>query len=93
MIMIVAKNQVIPEKREEFMAIAEELIRASRMETGCIAYDLYENLEMKNELTFIEEWADMDAIEAHNASNHFTALVPKINECISTSDVQLYQKA
>jgi quinol monooxygenase YgiN len=49
------------------------------------------NLKDENELTFIEEWADMAAVDAHNASAHFTTLVPKLNECISDSDVALYK--
>jgi len=93
MIKIVARNQVKAEKRDEFLTIAAELVQASQAEEGCLAYDVFANVKDENELTFIEEWKDMEAIEAHNASKHFTTLVPKINECVASSDVQLYQKA
>jgi quinol monooxygenase YgiN len=47
----------------------------------------------ENELTFIEEWSDQEAIDAHMASAHFMRLVPKSNERIVSSEVQLYKKA
>lgn len=93
MIKIVARNQVILEKRAEFLTIAAELVQASQAEEGCLAYDVFVNLKDENELTFIEEWKDMEAIEAHNTSEHFLSLVPKINECVAASDVRLYKQA
>lgn len=44
-------------------------------------------------MTFIEEWSDQEAIDAHMASAHFMRLVPKSNERIVSSEVQLYKKA
>lgn len=93
MIKIVAKNQVIPEKKGEFIRIATALIQASQVEAGCVAYDLFVNLADENELTFIEEWVDQDAIERHGNSEHFTSLVPKLNALTLSSEVQLYKKA
>jgi len=80
MIEIVAKNYVKEEFIEEFKRISRELVEKSSREEGCISYHLYEELEPSNILTFIEIWRDMDCIEKHNASSHFTTLVPMLGK-------------
>jgi quinol monooxygenase YgiN len=78
MITIVSKATVKEEKVEEYLEIIHELINESRKEEGCIKYDLYQDLNNKNILTFIEEWKDQEAIKIHNESPHYTNIVPKL---------------
>lgn len=93
MITIVAKNIIKPGKTQEFRRLAEELIQASRKEDGCIRYALYEDIKNSNILTFLEIWENEDAISKHNASSHFTSIVPKLVEnCESSSSVNLYRE-
>ena len=92
MIKIVAKNTVSSENKSKFIEIANELIAKSRKESGCISYNLYESVDGKY-LTFIEEWKDEKAIESHNNSEHFKAIVPKLGELTSKDmDVTLYKE-
>ena len=77
MITIVAKNLIKQGKVEEFKILAEKLINESRKESGNIAYNLYEDANNSNILTFIEEWESEEAIKLHNNSKHFTSIVPK----------------
>ncbi|MDA0090116.1 antibiotic biosynthesis monooxygenase [Brachyspira hyodysenteriae] len=92
MIKIVAKNTVSSENKSKFIEIANELIIKSRKENGCISYNLYESVDGKY-LTFIEEWKDEKAIENHNNSEHFKAIVPKLGELTSADmDVTLYKE-
>ncbi len=83
MLRIVADNFVEPSKLEEFMGYAEELVAETRKEEGNLSYHLHRDTADEYHLTFLEEWKDMDAIESHNASRHFTTLVPKMGECAS----------
>lgn len=93
MITIVAKNIIKPGKNKEFIRLAEELVQASRIESGCIKYALYEDTQNPSILTFLEIWESDDAIKKHNASNHFTEIVPKLIECCdSSSSVNLYRE-
>jgi quinol monooxygenase YgiN len=55
MITIVAKKLIKQGKLEEFKALAENLIKESRNEEGCIAYNLYEDINNSYILTFIVE--------------------------------------
>ena len=93
MIHIVAKNSVMKEQVETFKVLAKELILKSKEEKGCIAYDLYEDMNNPTVLTFIEIWADEKAIEAHNQSEHFKKIVPKLGKLVDgKKDVRLYKK-
>jgi quinol monooxygenase YgiN len=92
MIQIVARNTVQEGKKEEFLALVKELVEKSRAEEGNIYYDLWEDIKDPNVLTFIEEWKDQEAINIHNASEHFTRIVPQIGRLTveGGSEVRLY---
>lgn len=93
MITIVAKSIIKEGKVEEFKALAKELIEESRKEEGCISYNLNQDLNNKNVLTFIEEWQDKEAIALHNNSVHFTTIVPKFGEFREkASEINLYER-
>jgi quinol monooxygenase YgiN len=92
MITIVAKNLIKQGKVQEFKILAEKLINESRKESGNIAYNLYEDSNNSNILTFIEEWESEEAIKLHNNSKHFTSIVPKFSDLKEKqSEVNLYK--
>ena len=79
MIKIVAKMLVKPDKVDEFKTIAAELVRKSRAEAGNIYYTLNESTSDPRCLAFIECWKDQDAIAAHNATEHFQTILPRLS--------------
>ncbi|MBU3093326.1 antibiotic biosynthesis monooxygenase [Clostridium sp. CM028] len=92
MITIVAKNSIKQAKVEEFKRLAEKLIKESRKEKGNISYNLYQDANKCNVLTFIEEWENEDVIKSHNISEHFTSIVPQFEDLQeSQSEVNLYK--
>jgi quinol monooxygenase YgiN len=92
MITIVAKKLIKQGKVEEFKVLAENLINESRKESGCIAYNLYEDSNNCNILTFIEEWESKEAIKLHNNSKHFITIVPKLADLQEgKTEVNLYK--
>jgi quinol monooxygenase YgiN len=92
LITIVAKSMIKTGKKEEYLDLVEELILKSREEKGCISYSLYEDLKNPNVLTFIEEWEDEDSISSHNATMHYTTIVPKLRELREGNwEVSLYR--
>ncbi len=56
-----------------------ELMRLTRQEPLCRAYDLFEDRKQPGHFIFIEEWPDQAALDAHCASEHFRRLVPQID--------------
>jgi quinol monooxygenase YgiN len=93
MISIIAKNIVRPEQVEKFKTLARELVAESRQEKGCIAYALNEDLKDPTVLTFIERWQDQASITAHNASAHFTRIVPQLGQLhAGPGEIRLYRE-
>lgn len=78
MIRIIAAFSVRPESIEEFIATAGTLVAASRAEPGNISYELLHSRQDAGALVLLEAWADDAGVEAHNASHHFTTLVPRL---------------
>lgn len=76
MIKVVAKSELIDGKKEEVLNMLDEMIALTRKEDGCISYELFEDMNNPNIITFIEEWEDMDKLKAHMESEHFKRIVP-----------------
>lgn len=80
MITVVAKSNIRLETKQQYIKIANELIKETRKEKGNISYRLYEDVSNHNIMTFIEQWEDKESLDIHMNSNHFKKLVPKLNE-------------
>ena len=83
MIKIVAKIVVQEDKIEQFQRLAAELVEKSQAEEGNVSYSLNQSIQDKCQHAFIEIWKDNDAIEKHNASEHFTTILPKLGDMAS----------
>ena len=77
MIKIYAERTVKPENIEAYKILGAQLVKASQAEEGCISYTLNQSLEDSCVFAFLEIWKDQKAIACHNASAHFTTLVPQ----------------
>lgn len=92
MITLVVKALIKEGKIEEYKDITNELAIETRKEEGCISYNLYEDINNPQILTFIEVWKDKEAIEIHNKTEHFKKLAPKLRELREgDSDVNFYE--
>lgn len=87
MIKIVVRKRIKDGKIDEAISLYKELVSASQREEGCIQYNLYQDNNDKNVLFIIEEWENEEALEKHNASEHFTRLVPMIAELVDKSQM------
>jgi quinol monooxygenase YgiN len=70
MIVVVGRVKTDAEKRDALVRVGQTVAAASRTETGCISYRLYEDTELENEFVFVEEWENGDALQAHFATAH-----------------------
>jgi quinol monooxygenase YgiN len=48
---------------------------ASRAEPGCLEWRAHRSIEHPNRFVLFERYRDMDAVDAHRASEHFRTLV------------------
>ena len=60
--------------------IALQLIEQSRLEDGCISYDLFQSSSSQNSLLFCETWRDKEAFNAHLNTKHYTSIMPRIQQ-------------
>ena len=80
MIKIVAKMIIKEDQIEKFQNTAKELVEKSRAEEGNISYSLNQSTADPKVHCFIEIWKDQAAIDIHNASEHFTTILPILGE-------------
>lgn len=67
MILITGHIIVKPEHRNEAVRLGIEHSRRSRGEPGCIAHNCHSDAENPDRIVFVEEWADMAAVQTHFA--------------------------
>ncbi|MBC1571768.1 antibiotic biosynthesis monooxygenase [Listeria sp. FSL L7-0478] len=71
MLHIEARMTIKKEQTEAFLQAAKEVIAASQEEAGNHGYELVQSTENETVFYMLEKWADMDAIQQHNESEHF----------------------
>ena len=88
----VVKRQIKEGKIEEVLKVYEELAGPTREEVGCVSYAICKSQDEERVLAAIEEWADMDAFEAHLKSAHYLKLGPKLNDLTEKKTVDKYDQ-
>jgi quinol monooxygenase YgiN len=73
MIHLIATLKIKPGSLPEILKAVAPCIEATRLETGCISYDLFQSLSDENTLVFVERWDDKAALEAHFHEPHLIA--------------------
>ncbi|MDU1909860.1 putative quinol monooxygenase [Fusobacterium sp.] len=80
MIIVYAKSIVPEENIDKYLEIAKKLAEETRKENGNIFYEMIQDTNNKNVLAFIEKWENMEVLDKHMKTSHFTTLVPQLNE-------------
>lgn len=92
MIKVIAKNFIKMNQVDNFEQSAIQLIEETRKEEGNISYALYEDINNKQILTFIEEWENEEALNKHMNSVHFKRIVPEFNKFQEReSEINIYR--
>lgn len=81
MLKVIAEDFIKPEYVDTVLPLYRKLIAATKREPRFIAYDLYRYERDPGHFIFIEEWPNRAALDEHCASEHFTRLVPLIDQC------------
>jgi quinol monooxygenase YgiN len=92
MIKIVARTVVKEGMVDAYLEIVKELVQASAAEEGNITYTLNQDISNPRAFVMIEIWKDQDAIDKHNASEHFQTIVPKLGDMAEERSIALYQE-
>ena len=88
---VVAHLKARPDRIEETRAALIDLIHATRVEDGCITYELMQNNADPTDFTFVEEWTDDAALETHLQTEHINHVVKRADELFSAPpDIRRY---
>ncbi len=91
MIRVVAHFKPKPGKLEEARRLLLGFTQPTRAEKGCVFYDLHENLDDPEDLTFIEEWDSVAELEAHGESAHIQEGRKQMPDLMDVVDVRRYR--
>ncbi len=80
MLKVIAEDFILPEHLDTVRPWYAELVEKTRQEPLCIAYELFVDQKDPGHFIFIELWPDQAALDAHCRTEHFTRLVPQINQ-------------
>lgn len=80
MLKVIAQDFIKPEAIELVKPLYRELVEKTRAEPLCLAYDLFIDQKDPGHFVFVEQWPDRAALDAHCRTEHFTRLVPLINQ-------------
>lgn len=93
MIKIVARQVIRKDCMEQYRALTKELVEKSCAEAGNVTYTSNQSLSDERVHCFIEIWKDQEAIDIHNASEHFQRIVPQLAELFDEPEtVELYSE-
>jgi quinol monooxygenase YgiN len=70
---VIALIKAKPEHADTVREVLLGYIEPTRAEAGCLVYELLQNIADASQFTFVEEWSDAAALEAHSRSPHLTA--------------------
>ena len=83
MIMVTAKITAKPGEKDEVISKAQNLIQSTRLESGCISYNLYNGTEDDNTLLMLEKWENQDMLNLHMQTEHFKAFNTDIENILA----------
>ncbi len=68
---VIAEAFTRPENVTSVRAVLTSMLVPTRVEKGCIAYDLHEVIGDPCRFVFVETWESEAALEAHTRTPHF----------------------
>jgi len=77
---LIVKRMIKEGKVNDAIRLYEEMVELTRMEEGCICYDLFQDEENPRILAVFEEWSSDEALAKHQETEHFKRIVPMIGE-------------
>jgi len=83
MIIVTATITAKPTKRDEIISNSHDLIKSTRIEPGCISYDLYASTEDEDVLIMLEQWENREVLDAHLKTEHFGAFGMVIKDIVA----------
>jgi quinol monooxygenase YgiN len=69
-VVVVAEGKAKPGKEDELRTRLQALLAPTRVEDGCIQYDMHESLDEPGRFVFLERWSSKEALDRHLQTPH-----------------------
>ena len=79
-ILVIGTIDLDPARRDDFIALAQTLMTATRAEDGCEAYAFSAAVDDPGRFHVAEQWASQEAMDAHLATPHLAAFMGATGE-------------
>lgn len=90
---VIARKIIQEGTMETVLKLYDELVTLSRLEEGCISYELYQDKSNPLLLAVFEEWESKESLDKHKKSEHFTRIIPLLAELTAERlDFTMYEK-
>lgn len=90
MINIFVTINVTADKRVKVLELLAELTAASQKENGNLRYQYYLHPTDPAQIVICERWENAAVLAAHEATKHFTTLLPQIGDLASSVDIDKF---
>lgn len=80
---VVARLKARPDKVGDLRAALLGLLEPTRVESGCLRYQMLVNEADPTEFTFTEEWTDAASLDAHFETPHIRAALERFPELLA----------
>ena len=89
---VIAHIKAKPDTIDSTRELLKALILPTRIEQGCITYDLYQNEADPTDFTFIEEWTSDEDLDSHLETDHLkNAAAEGANLFAAAPDIRRYR--
>ena len=78
MIISHSKFPIHSDKIKEAKALMAKMAKTSLSEAGCISYDFYCSISNPEEIILYQEWAAVEAVQDHFASDHMSVFLSQL---------------
>jgi quinol monooxygenase YgiN len=78
-----ARMNVKSGKTELFLSLAKTIAEKSNAEPGCLMYKVYREVDNPSAFIFYEIYENQQAIDSHNASEHFKFFKEQMAEILT----------
>jgi quinol monooxygenase YgiN len=91
-IRVVARITAKPDTIEATRELLTSLVLPTRIEEGCITYQLYQNENDPTDFTFIEEWTSNEDLDKHLETDHLKNAAARSAELFAAPpDIRRYR--
>ena len=88
---VVARIKAKSDRVDEVRQLLTSLIEPTRLEPGCVRYELLQNRNDPTDFTFVEEWESDPTYASHAASEHIREVGPMLRgKVVEAPDIRTY---